>query len=310
MKTHRKLPGTNAGCKTTLEILDEKHNSVLAVDSAISPATAVKLTTQKASFTEAMAAVIAAEEVQRLAKEAIDLDRVLLHDNITVFLNSLNGGIKLNLIPNSARAFFGLDTSNKNLPELNTDIKLFDWANKIIVGDAARVADGGLVITIPTTASFTAVNAHSKASLSTFSNAKSALNKAQTTVNDLRPSVDNLIVHAWNEIENNFSALPAPALRAASRPWSVQYVSTGDTAVISGKCIDSVTGLPIADLTLHLDGSTSKTVSDELGNFSLKTTMYGDLELIVSSKDYQDNSISFSILEGVNTVVNVKMVKL
>jgi len=248
--------------------------------------------------------------VQRLAKEAIDIDRVLLHDNISVFITSLNSGIKLKLIPNSARSYFGLDVSNKKLPDINTDIKLNDWAKKIVTGDAARVDNGGIVITFPTTVSFTGVYTHYKASFKAFSTAKSDLTTAQTAVNNLRPEVDKLIVHAWNEIENNFSELPPPALRAASRPWSVKYISNGDSAVVSGKCIDSITHLPIAGLTVHLDGSNAKVITDALGNFTLTTTMYGDMELIITAKDYKDNSISFTMLNGVNTEVNVVMINL
>jgi len=310
MSTQRKLPAANIGCETTMETLQEKHDSVLPADSAISPATAGKLATTRAAFSTAMAGVTAAEEVQRLAKEAIDIDRVLLHDNISVFITSLNSGIKLKLIPNSARSYFGLDVSNKKLPDINTDIKLNDWAKKIVTGDAARVDNGGIVITFPTTVSFTGVYTHYKASFKAFSTAKSDLTTAQTAVNNLRPEVDKLIVHAWNEIENNFSELPPPALRAASRPWSVKYISNGDSAVVSGKCIDSITHLPIAGLTVHLDGSNAKVITDALGNFTLTTTMYGDMELIITAKDYKDNSISFTMLNGVNTEVNVVMINL
>ena len=308
MNSARRLPFTNIGCYRTLNLLDVKHKSVDLADSAIAPATAVKLgTIGSTPFINAMDNVTASEEVQRLAKESVDIHRVLLHDNITIFFTSLNGGIKLKLIPNSARAYFGLDVSNKNLPDINTDLKMTDWANKIITGDTERVKQGGYVINIPDTISFTAVLAANKASLITFSNAKSALSAAQAVVNTLRPGVDNLIKHAWNEIENNFSALPAPALRAASRPWSVQYISNGTPAFIFSKCTDSKTGLPIPGVEVHLEGIANKEKSDVAGDTKLGTSQYGDLNLLASVKDYKDADISFTMENGVDIIVNIVM---
>ena len=310
MHSARKLPEANIVCKRTLNKLEDKHNTVEPEDSAISEKTAASLLTTNAAFNAAMAGTIAAEKSRSIAKEAVDTDRVLLHNNITVFFGSLNGAILLKLIPNAARAYYGLDTGNKNLPDINTDEKMTEWANRIVTGDAERVADGGFVINVPSKTSFIAAFAKNKASLNALTIAVSAVSKAQTAVNDLRPAVDKLIKHAWNEVENNFSDLLAPALRAASRPWSVRYASNGDPLNITGKCTDSETGLAVSDVTLHLEGIANKVLNDISGNFILGTTQYGDMDLIAVAKDYHEAVISITLENGVDIVVNIVMTRL
>jgi len=310
MHSARKLPVSNIVCKRTMNTLEDKHNTVEPEESAISATTAASLTTTNAAFNAAMAGTISAEKARSIAKEAVDSDRVLLHNYITVFFGSLNGAILIKLIPNAARSYFGLDIHNKNLPDINTDEKMTEWANRILIGDAERVSDGGFVINIPSKVSFTAVFAKNKASLNALSIAVSAVSKAQATVNDLRPAVDKLIKHAWNEVENNFSDLLAPALRAASRPWSVRYTSNGDPLNITGKCTDSETGLPVPDVTLHLEGIANKVTNDIAGNYKLGTSQYGDMVLIAIAKDYHEADISITIENGVDLVVNVIMTHL
>jgi len=134
----------------------------------------------------------------------------------------------------------------------------------------------------PTIAEFTAIFVATDIVIETLSKAKTALTTAQTTLNGQRTEASSLILQAWNEVETNFSGLDASAKRTAAREWGVKYISIGLAAVVTGTITDSVTGLPLANVKVHISGSGKKVLTDALGKFSINTTLYGDLELITT----------------------------
>lgn len=310
MSTSRRLTTSNIGRKKAMNTAVAKYNSVLPADSAISDTTAARLVADNTSYDNAMSAVDTAEETQRTAHKTVVANRGLLHTNISCYLQSLNIGIRLGVIPDTARALYGLDVGNKKMPDIDTDINLLYWANQIVVGDAKRVGAGGFVITLPTIAAFTTVYTDTKTSITAFSTSKDALAKAHVVVNNLNTEADNIIVRTWNEVETTFSELPAPTMRSFSRQWGVLYVSSGNPALITGIITDKKTGLPLEGVSVHIDGVGNKVLSDASGKFSLGTTLYGDLVLIATLKDYTENNTSFTMENGVDMVVNISMVAL
>ena len=74
---------------------------------------------------------------------------------------------------------------------------------------------------------------------------------------NLNEETDNIITRTWNEVETTFSELPAPTMRAHARQYGIKYISVGNPAEITGKYIDSITGHPLADVSVHLDGNSN-----------------------------------------------------
>ena len=304
----RKLPYTISGCKSVMKIAEEKHKSVLPADSAISPAIATRLNADRLAFNAAISGVESAQETLHTASAFLRLKRRKLFINVNGYFKSINNGIDLEVIPPEARAFFGLDITNSHLPDLTSDAKLVNWADEIELGDPKRILAGGIVFNLPTVANLISVHADFKDAFTIVSTAQSGLTNAQIVLNELRPEIHKIILRTWNEIETTFSELDASTARAASRPWSVLYVSVGKPTTITGKCTDSITGLPIPDVTIHLEGVANKVVDDITGNYSLGTSQYGDLELMATAKDYINFELSFSKEDGVDIVVNIVMV--
>lgn len=304
----RKFPTSVNGSKSVMKKAEEKHNSVLPADSAISTATAARLHSDRLAFNSAISDMESAEKTFHTASALISVKRHKLFNFTNGYFKSINNGIDMELIPLQARADYGLDITNKHLPDLTSDDKLTNWADEIELGDVKRVADGGIVFNLPTITDFIAVHADFKVAFASLSKAQSDLTAAQIVVNNLKPEIHNIILRTWNEVETTFSELDASTARAASRPWSVLYVSVGKQSLITGKCTDSVTHLPIPDVTIHLNGVANKVVDDITGNYSLGTTLYGDLELIATADNYNNFEISFTKEDGEDMVMNIVMV--
>ncbi len=308
MSSSRILPKSNISRQKAMNTAKTKKDSLPSAKNAMTPTTSTRLDTDNASYNALMDAVTAAEQVQREAGEAADPWRLLLHDNIGSYFKGLNIGIVIKEIPNSARSFYKLPIGNKKLPVTNTDAQLLDWGQKIITGDAKRVLDGGYVITLPTIASFTAVFNSTKTAITAFSNAKTALTDAQTAVNAKEAEMNSLILRMWNEIETTYSELDPPAKRSAARQWGVKYLFIGNPAIVSGIITNSITGLPMARVTVKLMGSNNKVLTDDNGYFELNTSLYGDLELLAKITGYTDNITDILMENGGTMVVDVMMV--
>jgi len=310
MSITRQFTKTEIGRNKAMDAAIAKYNSGAPADSAISPVTMARLISNSTTYRGATSAVESAEETQRTAYSLAKTNRKLLRTNVGCFFKTLNIGIELEVIPETARAFFGLAISNDKLPVINTDAKLLFWANEIFTGDAKRVAAGGIAITMPAVADITLIATSTKAAITGLSAAKTVLSAARTVVKNMNEATDNIILHAWNEIETTFSELPASTMRTNSREWGVLYVSVGNTAVITGKCTDIKTGLPLSGVSVHIEGVATKVLTDVAGNFSLNTSLYGDLVLIAALKDYAENDTSITMENGVNMVVNISMTAL
>ena len=309
MSTSRNRVRTANGRMTAMKTAVDKHNSIIAPNkSAISSETATRLEADSTTYEDALSLVETTEEAQGAASKTVIINRKLLRTNVSCYFRVLNIGIELGLIPASARALYGLDIGNEKLPDIDTDTKLMHWANEVVTGDAKRIALGGVVITMPSQASFTLVYTNGKTAITDYGTAKEALTNAHTAVNNLNAEADNIILRTWNEVETTFSELPAATMRVHSRQYGVKYVSVGKPALITGKFTDSLTGAPIPDATVHLDGIANKEISDSEGNYKLGTLQYGDLVLIAIAKDYKQSETSITMENGVDMVVNIVLV--
>ena len=309
MSTSRHIPNSNIGRQKALNAMVAKNNSFIApAVSALTPATIIRLNIDNTNYNNAMSAVTVAEGVCSRAMELVITNRALLHDNVMAFVRSLDSCISLGTMPKAARADYGLNTTNKKFPIINTDVKLLLWAQKIIDGDATRVTAGGIAMTYPTIIAFNLVFNATKTALTALNSANSVLVEKQHAVTALQTETDSIILHGWNEVETHYSDLDASAKRNASRLYGVKYISVGSTAVVSGIVTDSVTGLPLPNVKVRISGGSNKTLTDDLGKFTLNTNLYGDLELLTDLVAYTEGITDFTKGNGEDLVVNVAMI--
>jgi len=304
----RKLPNSNISRQKASNTLVKKNNSIVApAKSALTSDTIERLNTDDTSYNTAITAVTNTKAARTAAKNVAETKRKLLRDNISGLESSLNTHIKLETMPIEARAYYGFTTGNKKSPIINTDIKLEFWGKKIIDGDAARVAAGGIAMSGPTIIQFTTIFNSYKSSIIALSTAKTNVVKASAAVNLLNKEMNSLLLRATNEVETTYSELEAPAKRAAAREWGVRYESVGSLAIVSGTIIDKATGLPLEKVKVHFGSGKKKAGTDSNGKYSLNTNLFGDLELIADLTDYTEIIKAVTVENGVNMTIDLEM---
>ena len=307
MAIFRKLPNTNPGRLQTLKKAQTKVTNAPSGGNILSAATTARLATDLLAYQTGTTAIITAIRAQRRAVKLAIPQRALLKSGCKSYIKSLDNGITQGDFEAEDRTLFGLDSGNTRLPKLTTDEEILDFSELIITGDAQRVSDGGAAMSLPTIAAFTSLRNASAPFIIAVSNAKTDLTNAKFALNLQNAEIDDCIKHVWNDAEMKYSKYAPPAKRAACRPWSVRYLSKGDISEVTGKITDSVTGLGLPGVTVKITGGKAVMTNSE-GNFSITTSMYGDLELTATKLNYLDGSISFLKENGVPFVQGLELV--
>lgn len=88
---------------------------------------------------------------------------------------------------------------------------------------------------------------------------------------------------------------------------SCLWAQTTSVAVFSGTVTDSETGERLQGVNVYLDGSTSGSSTDSLGNYKFQTTLTGSQRLVFSFMGYQTNSRSVEVSSGDSLTFNTRL---
>ena len=310
MGTKRDLPTSITGRLKAMTIAkNKKDGAPVPADNLLSATTSARLDTDIAAYIAGRAVVTATKTAYHLAIEVARPQRALLKSNISSFYGTMNNNIKTGAIPAAARGYYNLSITNRKLPKMITDVELLEAAKTVLSGDILRVAAGGIAMSAPTIAEFTLVLDTAKPFIVAITNAETAKNTAVENLSLQTREIHDLIKHIWDEVEAHYSLSTAAARRTQSRLWGVRYVSTGVPSLVTGTCKDEL-GVALVGIKVRIIGSSASTLSDAMGNFSLNTILYGDLELEATHPHYEKNITDFTKADGVAEVVAVVMVAL
>lgn len=142
---------------------------------------------------------------------------------ISHFIQVLNFAIERGTLPASVRAFYELPVGHAEVPLLTTTAGVLEWAGKLAVGEAQRIAAGGTALAWPAIAEVNTAAAALQNNETLQSNAKDAYDLGQEDVAAQRPAVDDLIKDLWDTIEYNLRNDDASSLRRKAREWGVVY---------------------------------------------------------------------------------------
>jgi hypothetical protein len=143
---------------------------------------------------------------------------------ISHFIQVMNLAVARGELKPEVRKFYGLKENQKTVPTLNTESEILEWGDKIVKGEAARLATGATPVTNPTIA---LVKVRFEDYTRTYRNQKSLQDiytKASTKVASMRQEADGLILEIWNQVESSFSKLPPAEMRQKAEIYGVVYV--------------------------------------------------------------------------------------
>jgi hypothetical protein len=140
------------------------------------------------------------------------------------FIQVLNMAISRGELPEKVRIIYGMDIDERKLPSLNVDKDLVDWGKKIITGETERISKGQPPITNPTIA---VVKVRYENFVDSYNHQRilqQNTQRAQNELDSLRKKADEIILSAWNEVEDSFKDLPDHERRERAKDYGLVYV--------------------------------------------------------------------------------------
>ncbi len=143
---------------------------------------------------------------------------------ISHFYQVLNFAIMRGEIIPASRKFYGLRENDSKLPNLNNEKDIAFWGDKLIKGEAERIANGGNPITNPTAAVVRVRYEHFQEAVRYQKVLQKTTAYATDKIAAMRSEADLLILTCWNEVEATFDLLPEDIRREKSAKYGVVYV--------------------------------------------------------------------------------------
>ncbi len=308
MSISRRLPQSDDGRYKALTNALNRKNSVAPADMAITAATIVRLDVIQPEFKSGMQERGNALVAQSSSTSQVDTARDEAKLYISHFIQVFNLGVKRNVYPASARAYYQLDVNSDAVPSLSTEADILIWGQRLQDGDVSRTGAGGAAMSNPTIAEVNAKVADFNTKNQAQGLKKTAFDNAQEAVAGMRPEADKVIKKVWDEVETFYNEEPAPSMRRRAREWGVVYVSTIPN-YITVTVTQAVGGEAIEGATVTETDSGDTFITNALGIAIVKTNLAEDVTLLVSAPDFVTQEITQNFENGVHEyAVGVQMV--
>lgn len=243
----RRLPRSHVTRADVLRQASLKGNATPPADHAVPAALWAKLNLVPAGtparlYLDALTAVDTAEQAASADTETVT---TLLRAGLQLeshFFQVLDFAIARGLWSPSVRDYYGRDPHVDTLPDLTSVADALAWGEKIADGEAARTADGGAPMAMPSAAEVAVAIYNLNLALGPQTTSKDALTDAQQAVDLLLPGpagIDKIILDLYNDVENHYRDLPPGARREKSREWGLLYDDTPGEAPSSSSTSSS-----------------------------------------------------------------------
>jgi len=219
----RQLPQTDSARLQALQAAANKAATVDPAELAFSSESKTLLDTVLPQWKQETEERGQALSAQSEASSAARDQKARLRMWLSHFFQNLNMGIEREVFQASDRAFYQMDVSQTTLPDTTTEADLLMWADRLVVGEAARTGAGGTAIPFPTVAEVEAELTQCRTLCDERSAKKDAFDKEQEDVEAMRDQVDGLIRDIWDEVEFAFRREQPSSLRRKAREYGVYY---------------------------------------------------------------------------------------
>jgi hypothetical protein len=277
--TARQLPETHDDRLKALKLAQAKRDSVPATSNPLTAATNTRLTNMAIDFDGKMNAISIATGAYTSGTPGKSEAGDTLRTFISHFIQVFNLGVARGKYPAAHRTYYNLEVESSALPELTKDSDLLLWANRIVTGDANRLAVGGLPMANPDTAEVAAALAVFSPLHTTQSTLKDALDNAQEALEGILTEADKVIKKVWDELETYYNEESDESRRENCREWGMVYVTEGGQKTLSGTV--TYNGAPGAGLQVRFKSGKLKSLCNATGGYSLNTTLMNEQKVVV-----------------------------
>lgn len=228
---------------------------------------------------------------------------------VSHFLQVFNLGIARGKYSFADRVLFGMNAHSKALPKLTSDSDTKLAAEKIISGEAVRLADGKPPMSNPSAAEVEAALVLFQDLTQQGYSANDAMFAEQKALRGLYKEAHAVVKKVWREAETAYAEGSRERMRKWARKWGVRYARKGGEKQVTGMVTDAATGLPLPAVKLKFKKGKNKTISGIDGSFELVTNLLKKQTLIATRPGYKSAEVKLELKEGEENVCVVKMVK-
>ncbi len=220
----RQLPATDATRSQALASGLKKSSAVTGTARLISADTAARLVSFAPTWEKEVTERADALGRQTSVTTTLNLAGDKLRTTVSHFIQVYQFGVARGIFSPSGRAVYDLSVNEETVPPLASEGDLLLWADRVIKGDARRVANfSEPAMAMPSAAEVTTALAAYNTELTLQTAAKDSLESEQSDVNQLRPEADQLIRDVWDEVEFALRQMEPSTLRRRAREWGVFY---------------------------------------------------------------------------------------
>lgn len=127
-------------------------------------------------------------------------------------------------------SLYGLDENKFIVPDLNSSDLILEWGEKVIKGEEARIANGGVPIYNPTIAKVKVIFSLFKDGYQTQKIHQKATARMLKEVADERVNVDEIIFRIWEQVESKYLELPMDQRLERNMEYGlIYYYRKGET---------------------------------------------------------------------------------
>ncbi len=139
------------------------------------------------------------------------------------FIQVLYLSVIRNEINHTNLALYGLEESNLQVPDLNTNEMLLEWGQKIIDGEEKRISQRGVPIYNPTIAKVKVMYSIFKDGYNTQKIHQKATIRTQKNVENFRSEIDAIILELWDQVESANMNLPSKMKIDKNKEYGIVY---------------------------------------------------------------------------------------
>lgn len=201
---YRRLPNTDQARIRALKAVVVKGEVCNVYDLAVSLKSLTEARNFLTKFEAAQAYYMECFERQAQAgrKHLMNVKTARLY--LSHFIQVLHLAVIRSEVRTAHLAYYGLEDSKNNVPDLSTESALVEWGRKIVDGETRRISQGGIPIYNPTIAK---VRVHYDIFMDSYEkqrNYQSLTARSLETLASMRAEADELILDIWNQVEEKY----------------------------------------------------------------------------------------------------------
>ncbi len=221
---YRRLPNTDSARIRAMKAALDKGRILHPSKLAYSQAMYVKLKAFMPAFEKAVQEQRIATQLQAKNNKQYLVFVKKAQMYLSHFVQVLNFSILREELPESIRTLYGLKTTFKKVPPLNTEEEIINTGKEIIEGEEKRTRRGGTPLLNP---KISMVKMHYEKFMDACYHQKilkDNSSRAQMKVASLRTKADGIILKIWNDIELQYEEYPSNEKRDTCIEYGLVYV--------------------------------------------------------------------------------------